>query len=87
VERFVRWYNTEHCHSGLNFVTPEQRHKGEEVALLATRHETYQDARARHPERWSGQTRNWAPVGAVTLPTFRPKTFADEDTKELLALA
>jgi hypothetical protein len=27
----------------------------------------YQAAQARHPARWSGNTRNWAPCGAVTL--------------------
>ena len=27
-ELFVRWYNGEHCHSALKFVTTEQRHLG-----------------------------------------------------------
>jgi transposase InsO family protein len=31
------------------------------------RHVVYQDARQRNPQRWSGPTRNWTPVGAVTL--------------------
>jgi hypothetical protein len=35
--------------------------------VLAARHVVYQDARSRNPQRWSGQTRNWKPVGAVTL--------------------
>ena len=35
--------------------------------MLAARHVVYQDARSRNPQRWSGQTRNWKPVGAVTL--------------------
>ena len=35
--------------------------------MLAARHGVYQDARSRNPQRWSGQTRNWKPVGAVTL--------------------
>ena len=26
---FVRWYNEEHRHSALNYVTPEQRHSGD----------------------------------------------------------
>jgi putative transposase len=26
VEAFVRWYNTEHCHSAIRFVTPDARH-------------------------------------------------------------
>ncbi|MCB5365039.1 transposase [Pusillimonas sp. CC-YST705] len=28
VQRFVTWYNTEHRHSAIKFVTPEQRHYG-----------------------------------------------------------
>ena len=31
VGRFVRWYNHEHRHSAIRFVTPAQRHLGEEV--------------------------------------------------------
>lgn len=67
VRQFVDWYNHRHCHSRLKFVTPAQRHRGEDRAILARRQAVYQAARARHPERWSGDTRNWEPVGAVTL--------------------
>ena len=64
---FVRWYNEEHRHSGIGYVTPAQRHTGEDRSLLARRHELYQQARRANPSRWSGKTRNWTPVGAVTL--------------------
>jgi putative transposase len=57
--KFVRWYNTEHKHSGLKFVTPAQRHSGQAAAILGRREQVYADAKARHPERWSGPTRNW----------------------------
>lgn len=67
VERFVGWYNYEHRHSAIRFVTPHQRHVGEEGALLARRDALYRAARARHPQRWSGRTRNWTPVGPVWL--------------------
>ena len=70
VERFVTWYNTEHRHSALKFVTPEQRHRGHDRELLTRRHDTYLAARNRHPERWSGRTRNWTPVDSVELKTF-----------------
>ena len=36
VEGFVDWYNTEHQHSAIHFVTPEQRHTGEDIAVLAS---------------------------------------------------
>ena len=61
---FVHWYNNDHHHSGIGYVTPAQRHTGQDRALPAARHEVYRQAR---PGRWSSQTRNWTPVGAVTL--------------------
>jgi|HubBroStandDraft_2_1064218.scaffolds.fasta_scaffold110976_1 putative transposase len=65
--RFVQWYNHEHRHSGIRYVTPAQRHVGQDRPLLEARHAVYQDARDRNPRRWSRQTRNWTPVAAVTL--------------------
>jgi len=65
--RFVHWYNDEHRHSGIRYVTPSQRHAGRDRGLLAGRHELYQRARQFNPRRWSGQTRDWTPVAAVTL--------------------
>jgi putative transposase len=65
--RFVHWYNVEHRHSGINYVTPSQRHAGEDHAILAARHALYTQARTRNPRRWSQHTRDWTPVGAVTL--------------------
>ena len=35
--------------------------------VLAARHALYASARDLNPARWSGKTRNWTPVGAVTL--------------------
>ena len=70
---FVRWYNTEHRHSAIRFITPDARHRGEEGVLLSNRHTLYQAARARSPARWSGNTRNWDPVGSVWLNPERPK--------------
>ena len=67
VAQFVHWYNHEHRHSGIRYVSPAQRHRGEDTAILAARHELYLQARDRNPRRWSGATRNWTPVGAVTL--------------------
>jgi len=64
---FVHWYNHAHRHSGLRYVTPAERHAGQDRTLLAHRHALYQQARTRNPRRWSGQTRNWTPIAAVTL--------------------
>ena len=65
--QFVHWYNHDHRHSGLRYVSPAQRHAGEDHAILAARHELYTRARQAKPARWSGSTRNWSPVGPVTL--------------------
>jgi len=64
---FVHWYNIEHRHSGIQYVSPAQRHAGEDQAILAARHALYSKAREQNPARWSGKTRNWSPIGAVTL--------------------
>ncbi|MDP2792524.1 MAG: IS3 family transposase, partial [Sulfurisoma sp.] len=42
-------------------------HAGEDHDILAARHALYLRARERNPARWSGDTRNWTPIGAVTL--------------------
>lgn len=78
--RFVAWYNEEHQHSKIRFVTPTQRHRGEDPEILEQREQLYEEAKARHPERWSGKTRNWKPIGAVPL---NPVKVAD--VKELAA--
>lgn len=67
VGSFVNWYNHEHRHSAIQFVTPAQRHAGLDAALLRNRDAVYQAARAAHPRRWSGETRNWTPVSVVHL--------------------
>jgi putative transposase len=67
VARFVSWYNTEHRHSAIRYVTPDQRHAGADVAILARRGVLYEHARRRTPGRWSGKIRNWAPVATVVL--------------------
>lgn len=64
---FVHWYNVEHRHSGIRYVSPAQRHAGEDLAILAARHAVYTAAQERHPRRWSKATRNWAAIGVVTL--------------------
>ena len=67
VQRFVAWYNFEHRHSAIRYVTPDERHCGRENAILERRHAPYQRARNANPERWSCKTRNWQPAGPVVL--------------------
>ena len=57
--KFVQWYNHQHKHSALKFVTPAQRHDGRDAAILRQRGDIYESAKQRHPECWSGAIRNW----------------------------
>jgi hypothetical protein len=85
----VHWYNHDHRHSGIRYVSPAQRHAGEDQAILAARHNLYLEARRRHPARWSTTTRNWAPVGPVTLNPERDtvvnQAVADQHTQHQAA--
>lgn len=72
VAGFQRWYNEEHRHSSLKFVTPGQRHRGEDIAILEQRQQLYEEAKNQRPDRWSGKTRNWEPVKTVYLNPGKP---------------
>lgn len=64
---FENAYNTQHLHSGINFVTPNARHAGKDLEQLQHRKRVYEAAKSRNPRRWSRATRNWEPIGAVSL--------------------
>lgn len=78
VEAFVAWYNSEHLHSALRFVTPDDRHCGHEDEILARRRQVYELARRQKPGRWSGNTRNWQPIPTVYL---NPSKDTDDTTR------
>ena len=73
VTGFVYWYNEEHLHSEIKFVTPGQRHRGEDMEILAHRKQVYQVAQSKNPERWSGDIRNWEPIKEVYLNPEKQK--------------
>ena len=74
-ERFVVWYNNEHRHSGIQFVTPAQRHKGEDKQILLHRQHVYEAAKAQYPTRWNGRaTRNWDHITTVHLNPEKGKS-------------
>ncbi len=83
VSGFVVWYNEEHLHSEIQYVTPGQRHRGEDVDILAERKRVYEAAKERHPDRWSKETRNWSPVATVSLNPTNKKP----ETEEVLQAA
>ena len=78
----VQWYNHEHRHSAIRFVTPAQRHAGHDQAILTQRVELYTIARAKNPLRWKRATRNWQRVDIVHLNPDQTITPGDTDIIE-----
>lgn len=70
---FVEWYNNEHCHSSIQFVTPTQRHLKQDKSILKARHRVYEKAKAKHPARWSSTTRKWTHIKEVHLNPNKAK--------------
>lgn len=56
INNFIEWYNKEHLHSQIGYVTPESRHEGNDLAILQTRQETYKKAKEQYPERWKNRS-------------------------------
>jgi putative transposase len=67
VTGFVDWCNTQHLHSAIKLVTPQQRHCGDDTEILANRKRVYQQAKVKNLIRWSGEIRNWDPITKVHL--------------------
>jgi transposase InsO family protein len=79
----VEWYNNEHRHSAIRFVTPTQRHEGLDKEMLIKRKAVYEAARDRNPKRWTGTTRNWDGILAVHLNPDKPETNNKSNTEEI----
>jgi hypothetical protein len=56
---FVNWYNTEHRHSAIGYVTPQQRRLGAYKEIFEKRNDTLAAARKKNPERWGKKLRVW----------------------------
>lgn len=67
IQDFVYWYNHEHKHSGINYVSPYERHIGKDIQILNNRRKVYEIAKQKNPARWAGKVRNWTPVEEVKL--------------------
>jgi hypothetical protein len=79
VDFFVHWYNTEHFHSAIKFITPEQRHAGKDEEILKKRKAVYELAKSKNPNRWSGDDiRNWNLVKEVHLNPENKKIKSEE---------
>lgn len=80
VEEFVTWYNYEHKHSKLNFVSPGKRHAMQDKDILSNRKTVLEAAQDRNPMRWPNGIRNCEPIGAVML---NPDKEPDEDKQKV----
>jgi transposase InsO family protein len=81
VAQFVRWYNSDHLHSGIRFITPNDRHEGRENEILKLRRAVYERARQQNPERWiNHKSRNWEPVVTVFLNPEKREPFLFKET-------
>jgi hypothetical protein len=80
--RFVNWYNHEHLHSGIRYISPADRHDGRDRDILERRHAVYQQARAKNPRRWAKATRNWSRVEVVTLNPEKQKMVATASAEQ-----
>ena len=84
VVKFTQWYNNDHRHSGLKFITPAQRHSGMDTRIMDNRHDVYLRAKKQFPARWAGNTRNWQLPVAITLNANK-KANQKKNRKELKA--
>ena len=67
-QSFVKYYNFEHKHRSLNFVTPKQKHTQQDIEILAQRHAVLEQKRTENPARWINKTvRDCTPTSTVNL--------------------
>ena len=65
---FVNWYNTEHLHSSIGHVTPQQMRTGEAELIFEHRNAVMRQAQADNPERWGSRpAKHWESPRQVVL--------------------
>ena len=52
---FIHWYNYEHKHSALQYVTPMEKRKGKHIGIFENRNSVLEKAKLNHPERWGSR--------------------------------
>jgi hypothetical protein len=52
---FVNWYNTEHLHSSIGYVTPNKMRSRKAYEIFNKRNEVMEAAKIQHPKRWGSQ--------------------------------
>ena len=59
-------------------------HTGEDHVILAARHALFSEAKERNPARWARHTRNWEPMGPVTLNPEHDSVIAQHVAEKLI---
>ena len=83
IKRFFAWYNNEHRHSGIEYLTPRDVHDGRADELLIAKHKVMLGAWRAHAERFvGGEPRRQALAPAVYInppaPLSSPPSFGSE---------
>jgi putative transposase len=84
---FFAWYNDEHRHSGIGFMTPAAVHFGRAQALHQQRAAVLQAAYAAHPQRFKGRLPippalpEIVSINSPTTPNHGDRQCADHDTR------
>jgi putative transposase len=84
-QHFFHWYNAEHCHSGIGFMTPENVHYGRAITLFQQRAQTLDVAFRAHPTRFKGKAPQppRLPTAAWINPP-KPETTTNNHTRSTL---
>ena len=67
VGKFVKWFNEEHVHSSIKYVTPNERHEGRDQVILENRKKVFEKAKSKNPLRWSKEIRDWSMINEVRI--------------------
>ena len=78
---FFRWYNTEHRHSGIAFMTPADLHHGRSSQILQARSATLDAAFEAHPQRFKGKRPH--PKSPPKAVWINPPADDDDDQQEV----
>ena len=72
---FINWYNTEHLHSAIGYVTPQQSYSGEAVKIIEHRNAVKEAAVKSRKSRWSCRP-SIISAPAVVYLNKRPDVYA-----------
>jgi putative transposase len=75
-QNFFPWYNTEHYHSGIGFLTPEDVNYGRAEHIIKERQAVLNAAYEKHPKRFKGKMPKSMPLPAAVWISKPPPTLS-----------